>query len=94
VRRDATPPSPSDLVMPLLDMTAGADIKEMRDKTCASTFITGSRVSQVSFPPVAEVYKSKFLENWGTVGTIRKPIIAAVSGFAVSLIKDVSFVHQ
>lgn len=31
----------------------------------------------------SDVYKSKFLENWTLMGTIRKPIIAAVSGYAV-----------
>ncbi|KAK7683600.1 putative enoyl-CoA hydratase, mitochondrial [Cerrena zonata] len=44
---------------------AGADIKEMKDKT------------------FADVYQNKFLENWGKLATIRKPIIAAVSGYAL-----------
>ncbi|KAJ2916319.1 hypothetical protein MD484_g4089, partial [Candolleomyces efflorescens] len=44
---------------------AGADIKEMKDKT------------------FADVYKSKFLENWGEIARLRKPVIAAVSGFAL-----------
>ena len=30
-----------------------------------------------------DVYKNKFLENWALMTTIRKPIIAAVSGYAV-----------
>ncbi|CAG8438013.1 6824_t:CDS:10 [Ambispora gerdemannii] len=44
---------------------AGADIKEMQDKT------------------FAEVYKSNFLGHWGKINEIRKPIIAAVNGFAL-----------
>ncbi|KAI0340327.1 enoyl-CoA hydratase [Trametopsis cervina] len=44
---------------------AGADIKEMKDKT---------------YP---EVFKNKFLENWAEITQIRKPIIAAVSGYAL-----------
>jgi hypothetical protein len=32
---------------------------------------------------VADVYQNRFLENWQEITTIRKPIIAAVSGFAV-----------
>ncbi|KAJ2931308.1 hypothetical protein H1R20_g5845, partial [Candolleomyces eurysporus] len=44
---------------------AGADIKEMKDKT------------------FADVYKNKFLENWGEIARLRKPVIAAVSGFAL-----------
>ena len=34
---------------------------------------------------VSEVYKSKFLENWADLTKLRKPVIAAVSGFAVRL---------
>lgn len=30
-----------------------------------------------------DVYKNKFLENWALMTTIRKPVIAAVSGYAV-----------
>lgn len=34
--------------------------------------------------PVADVYQNRFLENWQEITTIRKPIIAAVSGYAVN----------
>ncbi|EAU91562.1 enoyl-CoA hydratase [Coprinopsis cinerea okayama7 len=44
---------------------AGADIKEMKDKT------------------FSEVYKGNFLENWTEINNLRKPLIAAVSGFAL-----------
>ena len=44
---------------------AGADIKEMRDKTFQSA------------------YKNNFLGHWTKLTTIRKPIIAAVSGHAL-----------
>ncbi|TFK25553.1 enoyl-CoA hydratase [Coprinopsis marcescibilis] len=44
---------------------AGADIKEMKDKT------------------YSDVYKNKFLENWSEIANLRKPVIAAVSGFAL-----------
>ncbi len=33
---------------------------------------------------VSDVFKGKFLESWSLLSTIRKPIIAAVSGYAVS----------
>jgi len=33
---------------------------------------------------VADVYQNGFLENWQDIAKIRKPIIAAVSGYAVS----------
>jgi enoyl-CoA hydratase len=34
----------------------------------------------------AEAYKGNFLGHWTKISQIRKPIIAAVSGYAVSLI--------
>lgn len=36
--------------------------------------------------PVAETYKNNFLGTWTKLGAIRKPIIGAVSGYAVSLL--------
>lgn len=44
---------------------AGADIKEMKDRTFAT------------------VYKEQFLGHWSKMNSIRKPIIGAVSGYAV-----------
>lgn len=46
---------------------AGADIKEMQNKT------------------FQECYSSGFLAGWDKVSTVRKPIIAAVNGYAVSV---------
>ena len=36
------------------------------------------------------MYKGKFLENWGEMTSLKKPVIAAVSGYAVRI----SFSHQ
>ncbi len=44
---------------------AGADIREMKDKT------------------FEEVRSQNFLSNWDHINTIRKPLIAAVSGYAL-----------
>lgn len=44
---------------------AGADIKEMKDKT------------------FAEAYMANFLANWEVIAKLRKPVIAAVSGYAL-----------
>jgi hypothetical protein len=33
---------------------------------------------------VADVYQNRFLEDWQEITRIRKPIIAAVSGYAVN----------
>src|SRR5262245_6287522 len=44
---------------------AGADIKEMRDKT------------------YVDIYLGKFLSQWDRIAALRKPMIAAVGGFAL-----------
>ncbi|KAF8141454.1 ClpP/crotonase [Boletus edulis] len=44
---------------------AGADIKEMKDKS------------------FAEAYTSNFLANWEVISKLNKPVIAAVSGYAL-----------
>lgn len=35
----------------------------------------------------ADCVKSNFLNNWNTVAELKKPIIAAVNGYAVSSVK-------
>ncbi|NWR63203.1 ECHM protein, partial [Bucorvus abyssinicus] len=49
----------------LFPFAAGADIKEMQNKT------------------FQECYSSSFLAGWDKVSTVRKPIIAAVNGYAL-----------
>jgi hypothetical protein len=43
------------------------------------------RAYQCIIPPctVADAYKNRFLEDWADMTKVRKPIIAAVSGYAV-----------
>ncbi|KAK0212603.1 enoyl-CoA hydratase [Desarmillaria ectypa] len=53
---------------------AGADIKEMKDKECMYPITTYY---------YADVYKNNFLESWQDLTKVRKPIIAAVSGYAL-----------
>ncbi|CAG8481224.1 5250_t:CDS:2, partial [Cetraspora pellucida] len=45
--------------------SAGADIKEMADKTFSKSYVTN------------------FLGHWGEINNIKKPVIAAVNGFAL-----------
>jgi DNA-directed RNA polymerase specialized sigma24 family protein len=40
---------------------------------------------------VADVYQNGFLENWQDIAKIRKPIIAAVSGYAVRSLQNTHF---
>ena len=41
--------------------------------------------------PDNEVYKNRFLEDWGNLTSLRKPVIAAVSGYAV---RHLCFAHS
>jgi enoyl-CoA hydratase/carnithine racemase len=60
----------------------------MKDKTCTSPITSHFSAELSSMPSIlfladAEAYGSNFLESWQDVMKIRKPIIAAVSGYAV-----------
>ena len=109
------------------EQKAGADIKEMKDKSCECCavnqpffFVNGRELTGLGIfcaghvrrptrmlpvfcvcaslyvwgfsnwdcpvrgSQVADVYQNRFLENWQEISRIRKPIIAAVSGYAVS----------
>lgn len=55
----------------------------MKDKECQSFDLTELH-SYTLICLVSDVYKNKFLEDWAAMTKIRKPIIAAVSGYAVS----------
>lgn len=51
-----------------LFFAAGADIKEMQNRT------------------FQECYGGNFLAHWNRVSTVKKPVIAAVNGFAVGIL--------
>lgn len=55
----------SDFICVACFCLAGADIKEMQDRT------------------FHECFSGNFLAHWNKVSTVRKPVIAAVNGFAV-----------
>jgi len=46
-------------------------------------FAAGADIKEMKDKEFAEAYKSNFLEDWGQMSRIRKPIIAAVSGYAL-----------
>lgn len=60
----------------LFCFVAGADIKEMQNRT------------------FQECYGGSFLSHWNSVSTVRKPVIAAVNGYAVSLNFLLPTLHQ
>jgi len=53
----------------------------MKDKQC-ELIVTVLNYTWYKFK-VADVYQNRFLEDWADITKINKPIIAAVSGFAV-----------
>ncbi|PIL29371.1 hypothetical protein GSI_09422 [Ganoderma sinense ZZ0214-1] len=46
-------------------------------------FAAGADIKEMKDKEFSEVFKGKFLESWSLLTTIRKPIIAAVSGYAL-----------
>lgn len=47
-------------------------------------FAAGADIKEMKDKQFAEVYQKKFLGNWTKMNDVKKPIIGAVSGFAVS----------
>ncbi|KAM5539776.1 hypothetical protein V8D89_006589 [Ganoderma adspersum] len=46
-------------------------------------FAAGADIKEMKDKEFSEVFRGKFLESWSLLTTIRKPIIAAVSGYAL-----------
>ncbi|PPQ93677.1 hypothetical protein CVT25_012736 [Psilocybe cyanescens] len=46
-------------------------------------FAAGADIKEMKDKQYADVYKNKFLEDWGLINQLRKPLIAAVSGYAL-----------
>lgn len=46
-------------------------------------FAAGADIKEMKDKQFSETYKNRFLENWTQVTNLRKPIIAAVSGYAL-----------
>ncbi|EIW53719.1 enoyl-CoA hydratase [Trametes versicolor FP-101664 SS1] len=46
-------------------------------------FAAGADIKEMKDKQFSEVFKGKFLESWSLLTTVRKPIIAAVSGYAL-----------
>jgi len=47
-------------------------------------FAAGADIKEMKDKDYASVYRGRFLEDWAAITQCRKPIIAAVSGYAVS----------
>ena len=47
------------------------------------TMIAGADIKEMANTQYSTNYKTDFLGHWSLVSSIRKPIIAAVNGFAV-----------
>lgn len=49
----------------------------------SKAFAAGADIKEMKDKEFAEVYKTDFLSHWTKITEFRKPIIAAVSGYAV-----------
>lgn len=47
-------------------------------------FAAGADIKEMKDKQFAEVYKKEFLGHWSKMNSVRKPIVGAVSGYAVS----------
>ncbi|KIK68914.1 hypothetical protein GYMLUDRAFT_34922 [Collybiopsis luxurians FD-317 M1] len=61
------------------DEQVGAIVLTGSDKA----FAAGADIKEMKDKEFADVYKNKFLENWGDLANLKKPVIAAVSGYAL-----------
>ena len=46
-------------------------------------FAAGADIKQMQHRKFAENFQENFLGHWGNIANVRKPIIAAVNGFAL-----------
>ncbi|KAF9070868.1 ClpP/crotonase [Rhodocollybia butyracea] len=61
------------------DPEIGAIVLTGSDKA----FAAGADIKEMKDKEFSDVYKNKFLENWGELARLKKPVIAAVSGYAL-----------
>ncbi|KAF8736145.1 hypothetical protein AX14_000786 [Amanita brunnescens Koide BX004] len=61
------------------DSSVGAIVLTGSEKA----FAAGADIKEMKDKEFADVYKTNFLEDWAQLSRIRKPIIAAVSGYAL-----------
>jgi len=61
------------------DVQVGAIVVTGSEKA----FAAGADIKEMKDKQFADVYKNNFLESWSAISKIRKPVIAAVSGFAL-----------
>jgi len=59
------------------------DVRALVITGSEKAFAAGADIKEMKDKEFADVYKNKFLENWSAMTQIRKPIIAAVSGYAL-----------
>uniref|UniRef100_A0A915NI69 Probable enoyl-CoA hydratase, mitochondrial n=1 Tax=Meloidogyne floridensis TaxID=298350 RepID=A0A915NI69_9BILA len=75
----------------LMDELADSLQKMDKDQTlgviivtgCEKVFATGADIREMAPKEFAHVFGTGFLENWSQVSKVRKPVIAAVNGYAL-----------
>lgn len=56
-------------------------------------FAAGADIKEMANNTYAQCLSSNFLEHWNRVATTRKPVIAAVNGFAVSIVHHYIYIY-
>jgi enoyl-CoA hydratase len=54
-------------------------------KNFISSFLAGADIKEMQNNTLSQVVGQGFLDHWSAVSAVKKPIIAAVNGFAVGL---------
>ncbi len=73
----------TELVDALNSFDADDDIGAMVIAGSEKAFAAGADIKEMHGKTAADMYKGSFVDSWDAVRAIKKPIIAAVSGFAL-----------
>jgi len=72
-----------ELTKALKEADADEEVGAMVITGSEKAFAAGADIREMQNKEYSDVYKNNFLANWSEISKVRKPIIAAVSGFAL-----------
>jgi hypothetical protein len=61
----------------------------LKNNKLISSILAGADIKEMQNNTMAKVIGQGFLDQWSAVTRVKKPIIAAVNGFAVNLFKKI-----
>ncbi|KAJ7128938.1 enoyl-CoA hydratase [Mycena crocata] len=73
----------NELNQALLDVDADDAVGAIVLTGSEKAFAAGADIKEMQDKEYSDVFKNRFLEDWGLLSRTRKPIIAAVSGYAL-----------